>query len=363
MRYDFLINGVCLLGWILVLWPAFFHLISKAGWLSRREKIFTNFAGPALKRYFTLYFPSLKMEGEPDAKLAERFKKHYGCHYGRRHFVIPLFLLAVITGLGMWGTAETLKTWQTQHGAFAWPPIILSAVLGGFTWVVADQLDRLRRRDLSPGDIYNGVFRFLIAAPFGVALAAVAKDAVGITIAFLIGVFPTTTLFTIARRIGSKRLDAEDPAAGERELETLQNVGKQNAERFSDEGVTTIAELAWTDPVDLAVRTNFDFNYVSDCMSQALLAVYVGENIKKLGLFSLRGAMEASAMIQDIGEDIESANPSPEQRDARTALTQAAAALNIDPKALRYTLTAITEDPYTEFIYQIWGKDVEKVAT
>src|SRR5438067_752730 len=356
MRYDFLIDSVCLLGWMLVLWPAFFYLIAKAGWAEQRQRIFTNFTGAALRLYFGLYFPSLNIQGESDAQLAERFKKHYGCYYGRRHFIIPLLLLAAVAGLGMWGTAETLKTWQTQHGSFAWPPIILSAFVGAFTWVTSDQLDRLRRRDLNSGDIYNGAFRFLIAAPFAVALAVFAKDTVGIPLAFLIGVFPTTTLFTIGRRIASKQLGlGEDPAAGHSELEILQNIGKVNAERFYDEGVTTIAELAWTDPVDLAVRTNFDFNYVSDCMSQALLAVYVGERIKDLALFSLRGAQEASAMIDDIGADIESADATPEQRDARMALTQAAAKLNIDPKTLRYTLQAVAEDPYSKFIWNIWG--------
>lgn len=356
MDYDFLIYSVCALGWILVLWPASYYLVSKAGWAERWERIFTNFNGPALQRYFALYFPSIKIQGETEPQLAQRFKKHYGCYYGRRHALVPLLLLALVAGVGAWGTAETLKTWQTQHGSFAWPPIVLSAFLGAFTWVASDQLSRLRQRDFSSGDIYNGVFRFLIAAPFGVALAAVAKDGLGIPLAFLIGVFPTTTLFTIGRRVASKQLGVgEDAAAGQSELETLQNIGKANAERFSDEGVTTIAELAWTDPVDLAVRTNFDFNYVSDCMSQALLAVYVGENLKKLGPYSLRGAMEAAAMIKDIGEDIESANPEADQRDARMALTQAAAALNMDAKALRYTLTTVAEDPYTDFIWHIWG--------
>jgi hypothetical protein len=356
MHYDFLIDSVCLLGWILVLWPAFFYLIAKAGWEERRQRIFTNFGGAALKRYFALYFPSLHIQGESDTQLAERFKKHYGCYYGRRHVVIPLLLLAVVAGLGMWGTAQTLKTWQTQQGSFAWPPIVLSAFLGAFTWVTSDQLDRLRRRDLGSGDIYNGVFRFLIAVPFGVALAALSPKDTGVPVAFLIGVFPTATLFTIGRRIASKHLGlGDDPTAVRSDLEILQNVGKGNAERFADEGVTTIAELAWTDPVDLAVRTNFDFNYVSDCMGQALLAVYVGENIKKLGTFSLRGAMEAAAIIDAMGDDIESANPTPTQRDARKALTEAATALSVDPKALRYTLEAVGEDPYTQFIWSIWG--------
>jgi hypothetical protein len=272
--YDFLIYGVCLAGWILVLWPAFFYLIMNAGWADRRQRILTNFTGPAVKHYFELYFPKVDIRGKSNPQLVELFEAHYRQLYGRRHLGIPLVLLAIVAGLGMWGAAETLRTSQTLHASFVWPPIILSAFLGAFTWVASDLLSRFRRRDLGPGDIYNGVFRFLIAAPFAVALAALSPEKAGIPVAFLIGVFPTTTLFTIGRRVASKYLGlGEDSASVRSDLEMLQNVGKANAERFSDEGVTTIAELAWTDPVDLAMRTNFDFNYVTDCMSQALLAV------------------------------------------------------------------------------------------
>jgi hypothetical protein len=127
-----------------------------------------------------------------------------------------------------------------------------------------------------------------------------------------------------------------------------------NAERFYDEGITTIAELAWTDPVDLAVRTNFDFNYVIDCMGQALLAVYMGEAIRKLGPFSLRAAQEAASMVYDVGNDIDSANPTPYETSARQALSQAAAVLQLDRKTLYYTLSVVAEDPYTKFLWEIW---------
>src|SRR5260370_32693658 len=116
MLYDLLIYAVCFLGWILVLWPAFFYLISSAGWAERRQRIFSTFTGPVLKRYFKLYFPLVNIQAESDDQLLERFRTHYGRHYGRRLLGIPLVFLTVVAGLGMWGTAETLKTWQTQHG-------------------------------------------------------------------------------------------------------------------------------------------------------------------------------------------------------------------------------------------------------
>jgi hypothetical protein len=264
--------------------------------------------------------------------------------------------LALVSAIGIFGMAETLKQWENVSAAnFAMPAMVVGAFAGAYTWVTSDHLARLRRRDFSSGDVYNGVFRFLIAAPFAISLSAVANKDLGLAIAFLIGVFPTKTLFTIGRRVFTQKLGlGEDPAAGQSELEKLQNIGKTNAERFYDEGVTTIAELAWTDPVDLAVRTNFDFNYVVDCMGQALLAVYVGDDIKKISLFSLRAAQEAASMIYDVGPDIDSANPTVNEAYARQALARAAAVLQLDTKTLHYTLSSVAEDPYTQFLWEIW---------
>jgi hypothetical protein len=95
----------------------------------------------------------------------------------------------------------------------------------------------------------------------------------------------------------------------------------------------------------------------------------VGEDIKKLASFSLRGAQEVASLIDDIGGDIEPANPTVKQEGAIATLTQAAAALSthpaalaqttavliIDPKALWVTLKSVAEDPYTDFIADIWG--------
>ena len=336
--------------------PCGLYLITNAGWRERRQRIFTYFKPAALKRYFTLYFPSVDITKDSNPTLISRFEKHYGCYYGRRHYIAPFILLSIISGLGLFVVSETLKNWYGDaSNHFAVSPIVISSFLGAFTWVASDQISRFQRRDCKSGDLYQGSFRFLIAVPFGYSLAAFANKDFGIAVGFLVGAFPTETLFKIGRRLAGQKLGiGEDNTPAASELELLQNIGKTNAERFYDEGVTTIAELAWTDPVDLSVRTNFDFNYVIDCMGQALLAVYVGADIKKLGPFSLRAAQDAASIVNDIGQDIESANPTPKQKYARQALTQAAGALNLDPKTFYYTLYAVAWDPYTRFLWSIW---------
>ena len=355
MGYGTLLVSVCWVAWLLMLLPSIVYLLARAGWQERRQRIFTYFTATDLKRYFRLYFPSVVITGDSDDALAERFKKHYGCYYGRRHFIFPLILLGVVSALAAWGVSETLQKWENVPDAkFALPTAAVAAVAGAYTWVMSDHLSRLRRRDFSSTDVYNGAFRFLVSVPFGFSLAALANKDFGVALAFLIGVFPTQTLFTIGRRLFSQKLGlGEDQEKGKSELEKLQNVGRTNAERFYDEGITTIAELAWTDPVDLAVRTNFQFNYVIDCMGQALLAVYIGDDIQKLGPFSLRAAQDAASLIYDCGADIDS-TPTVEQKYARQALTEAANLLKMDTKTLYYTLTSVADDPYTEFIWRIW---------
>jgi hypothetical protein len=173
----------------------------------------------------------------------------------------------------------------------------VSSIMGAYTWVIYDQLRRLRSGDFARGDVGNAAFRFVIAVPFGYALG-VFDPTFGVGLAFLVGVFPTRTLFTFGRRLFNQQFKmGEAGSKGTSELEQLQNVGRTVAERFQDEGITTIAQLAWNDPIDMTIRTNLDFNFVVDCMSQSLLAIYVGSDLQKLAKYSLRGAQEVTALL------------------------------------------------------------------
>jgi len=52
-------------------------------------------------------------------------------------------------------------------------------------------------------------------------------------------------------------------------------------------------QLAYYDPVKLTMQTNIDYDYIVDCVSQALLFVYVGkDSLEKLTRQGIRGAYE-----------------------------------------------------------------------
>lgn len=264
-----LVDLACASAWVLVLVPTTWHLFT--GWARRRDYLFGLLGESELEFYFKQFRRSDKIP--PRGHLHQEFKRSFGVAYGRRHYVVPLLLLGFTAGVGLVATAASVQAWMGIPVPWLpFPPIAVGAFLGALGWVIGDQLMRFRAHDFSPADIYACTYRFLIAIPVGYALAATTKDDFGVPLAVLLGAFPTNTLWTISRRIASQRLglgDSELPAASE--LFQLQGVGRSHAERFEEQGVTTIVELAWADPVDLSVRTNFDLWFVVDCTSQALL--------------------------------------------------------------------------------------------
>jgi len=349
--YTSLVYWACSIGWAMVILPAVVYLFT--GWIARRERIITFLGGAQLKLYYEQYFPTVDISRDSAAKLCKRFLKHYGKRYGRRTFVLPLILLAAVAAIGAAGTAQSILVWRGLSNGKAFPEMAVSAFLGAFMWVVADQLGRFSSRDFTSTDVSNCIYRILIAVPFGYSLQTFTSKEFGIPLAFLLGAFPTGTLFTIARRLAGQKLGlGEEASGGKLQTEYLQDVSRTNAERFLDEGVSTIAELAWADPIDLSIRANRDFNYVVDCMSQALLWIYFEDRNPLnpvLYRFSLRGAQEASVLVDALIRKDPVKLPA-----AQAALQGAAATLNMTTDALLHTLLQVKEDPYTEFLISIW---------
>jgi hypothetical protein len=347
------ITLTCLAGWLVLLLPTLFYLF--VTWTIRRKLLLERFTttndanqdeDEPIRKYYAQFFPGRKLE--PD--LYKQFKRDFDRSYGRRYYLLAFILLAIVSAIGLWITAVSIQGWV------GWlsvrkpvPPIVISAFLGAYAWVLYDQFARFRTGDFTPYDVYAGVYRFLIAVPLGVSLGAFAKDNVGVGIAFLLAAFPTTTLFRLSRRLVGTQLSlGEGTENGNLELEKLQCMGRSNAERFLDEGVATIAELAWSNPIDLAIRTNRDLNFVIDSISQALLWIYF-RDVEKLYPFSIRGAQEACTLLEDCKSPRRKV-----QKAAAHTLKVAAAAINLDEQAFTYTLMTVAEDPYAEFLYSIW---------
>lgn len=351
--------AICVFTFLMVIYPIGRYLARP--WTFRREYLIGQLSGESMKLYYEQFRAGAAISGKPvgDSGLTaedytKAFRADFDKWYGRRYYIFPVLGLAVLTAVcGWWGCVDLwdwtsgLRTPESMRG------LVAAALAGAFVWVISDEIDRLRRRDFTSFDVYYYVFRILISIPFGWALTRLEVTLqVGIPVAFFLGAFPTSTLFRAARRIANQQLKlGEDAVAGKLELESLQSVGKDVAERFRDEGIFTITQLAYADPLDLTIRVNFDFSYVVDCVSQALLWIYLGDKTKDLQSYSLRGAQEVAYFYSGLTK-------SPPAPNSLAALQEMATAkLSMGKEALQCTLGQVAEDPYTIFLCKIWAED------
>jgi hypothetical protein len=344
------------IGWIalaLMVGPTIVYLLT--GWKIRRDKLLAYLDSGALQVYY-MQFP---YNPSKEADLRKKFQDQFNYLYGRAHFIAPLLIFSGLSLTGMWISVRSVQAiFRVSPWPLGLPRTTLFALAGGFIWVLSDELARIAKRDIGPKDIYGWAFRLILCTPFGLSVAHIANEGLADTLAFFMGTFPTQTLFTVARRIASSKLNLGDDGDDTKpELCCLQSVGRANAEAFNDQGIDTIAALAWTDPVDLTIRTNFDFTYVLDCMSQALLWVYFEGKTRALFPYSLRGSQEAIVLIRAYDRATDPNDPiaaSTQGKEKIGTVSSAAAAVGLPVEAFLTTLRQVVADPYTQFIANVW---------
>jgi hypothetical protein len=326
---------------------------------------------PVLRRYFETFYPTdLGPKGTkwtPEA-LARMFDRHYDRCFGRLKFILPASLLTVMAAIFWVFTAQSLRPWLSAFfgagNASESPSFVLAGLAGfagGYMWVLLFLARRMQQRQLTPFDLYAGSVRLVVAVPVALSFAALFQGALQAqvlpAIAFMLGAFPTTALLTFMRRTASSKLNMQesfdDPATN---LTQLQGIERDHGEILSTEGVCTILQLAYSDPVDLTIRTGFSFSYVVDCCSQALAWLYLPEEIPKLRRFGLRGAMEICTFVYELTRATRQSKDRMNQEEewATKTLEVVAADLGMDKDALRRTFDEIAYDPYTQFLYDVW---------
>ncbi len=288
-RWEYASYALISIAWLMVWLPVVVFLFR--AWRARRDLLFDYFDDEALRLYYAQFFPAEDLAKLDAVQLKANFKRRFYALYSRRYYWVPILLLATLAGMGLWALAVFVPrtlTLPTHNDSVLW--VAVSAFLGAYVWVVNDQLSRLRTRDFTPHDVYTSVYRILIALPLGYCFGKIAATGMAVPMAFFLGTFPTNTLFKYGRRFVDQKLNLGESANQQSpELEKLQCVGKAQAERFDDVGVSTIGQLAWSNPVDLTIRSNLEFNYIIDTMSQALFWVYAEDSTKELYKFGLRG--------------------------------------------------------------------------
>jgi hypothetical protein len=338
-----------LLMFLLLVLPVIAYLMG--GWKQRREDIISGLSTYAIELYFTQFHPSFPIEKSHTRE--EAFSDYYSRQFGRRHFIIPLLLLAAVALTALLWTGLSVIDWlsRTPLGSGHLPELAVSALLGAYMYSTSDLISRWRSCDLSPSDLWWQSFRLSIAVPMAYAISSAFNQSIALAVAFLLGAFPTAEVQKIARRFVAKRVDLGDvPESPKSELQKLQGIDVINAERLGAEGISTLVQLAYADPIKLAIRTNISFSAIVDYMSQALLWIYVTDDLPKLAKIGLRGAYEMRALWQDFTEP----RDQKEQYLARALLAKAATRIGMDTTEMENVWQMVALDPYSIFLCEVW---------
>jgi hypothetical protein len=336
---------------LLLLLPAISFIFH--GWAVRRRDILGAFSENAAEYYLRAFHGDYLKQRDATEKLnasqhstyTRWLKRYYSDLYGRKLFVVPIALCAAL-GSGLLLLCVMYAIRWLEHLPTDHEKQIVLAILGGYVAVVYDQIYASTCDNLSPTNLYEACLRFVLAVPLAFSLSLVFAPTMSLPMAFLLGALPNKSVLNLARSAINKMVQAKDTdPAVINPLTRLRSVDIAVAERFAAERITTIFQLANSDPVRLAIRTGFNFSYILDCCGQALLWNYVGDRIvlfEKLGLF---GVYEC----RDFWKKLLAKQP-----HAASLLKELSALLEISPEATANLLEEISENPNTKFQHNTW---------
>lgn len=325
------------------------------GWYAKRRDIVDGLNENACLAYFKMFCRNGNVP-PPDLACAD-FSELYEKWYGRKKFIAPGVLLLFVSLIAVTSVVFTiLKSLNfVTNPFFDLPVAAITAIAGAYMWVVNDLISRARRLDMAPSDLQWGALRLIIAVPVGYAFASIAAKEMAPFVTFGLGTFPISTLTSMLQRSTNKALKME-PADSEISDGTVKLQGTDRAivERLANEDVRTITQVAYCDPVHTTMRSSLTFNFVTDLMGQALVRIYLQEDIEKIVPLGLRGAVEIKCFIENLNYAGTDTDRLAEQKIALAALPKIAAALNQDIATVQFTFRQIADDPYTCFLYEIW---------
>jgi hypothetical protein len=338
---EYLLGIATILLLLLLLLPVGAYLC--VGWRERRSEILNELIElGAIESYFIHFHSSFRSKSKKKETLEDKFQDYYSHQFGRGYFVIPLLFLSAISGLSLAWAALSVGDWLfrggLQPGDLPW--LAVAAIMGAYMYSAYDLIDRWNSGDLSPTDLLWPSFRFVIAVPSAYPISSLFTASIAPAVAFLLGAFPTAVLMKIVRRLAAKNLNIDLPESGESELQKLQGIDVRNAARLASEGITTILQLAYIDPVKIAIRTNISFSAVVDFASQALLWIYLRDGLPNVAKIGLRGAWEALALFENLR-----GSRRDEKRFAQTLLEKAANRLGYAKEEMENIWELIKLDP------------------
>jgi hypothetical protein len=326
--------------------------------------------GETLTKYLSAYGGSgsskLAEEGKSDQDQLERsiqkiVKQIFRLRYSFLEYVwavlfnIAVNVLLVVLGLSFAGIDLKLPS-QLNHYLVGNPYLqdVVAGGIGALLWGVYELSERYRFGDLSPDVIFVSGARVLFAGAAGAIVGVFTNNNFAWAFAFGLGVLPvsTTRTFVVERARKALNLPAPSHTQAEPSLTLLQGWNSELSEKLARAGVTSIQELACTNQFQLFLRSNLEWRVLLDLSDQALLMLYIGEDVRKLYPMGIRSAVEIAEI--DWSED-DKTFFSGFSRDE--AIQKIASALNHDELTVKLLIRSVSVDATVNFLGALWSED------
>jgi hypothetical protein len=271
-------------------------------------------------------------------------------YYGPITYVLPIIMNVVVIALGiMIGMVLAKVPFALPSGVgdlVRTAPITLSLGFGGaYIQSLYDTLRRCRESDLSAYSLHFTWVHMVLASILAPLVSKAFAPEVGQFVSFGLGLFPLKDTFEYARNMAKKKLEIslEPEEVKGLPMGLVEGLNKKVVDRLDEEGITSIVDLAYSDPIKLFLKTNYPWAWVIDVMDQALLINYIGAKIEALRPIGIRGSIEMSVL----GEPV----PTP---NIGTLIGIAAKRMDFTPDEARSLGQTMYADEQVDLIWQLF---------
>lgn len=291
-----------------------------------------------------------KRFGRDDETAEKVVKELFNLYYGPITYVLPIVMNIVVIALGiMIGMAYASVPFALPLGVknlVRIAPVTLAlGFAGAYIQSLYDTLRRCRESDLSAYSLHFTWVHMVLASILGALVAKAFAAGVDQFVAFGLGLFPLKDTFEYVRNMTKKRLEISvdlDEIRG-LPLGLAQGLNKTVVDRLDEEGITSIVDLAYSDPIKLFLKTNYPWAWVIDVMDQALLINYIGSKIERLRPIGIRGSIEMSVLGEPNVTD-----------NIMTLITISARRLDFTPEEVRSLGQTMYADEQVDLIWQLF---------
>lgn len=228
--------------------------------------------------------------------------------------------------------------------------VAIAGFAGAYVWGMSDIVNRFRILNMPVSAVHSLWFRLLLGPILGSFAQVMLADRVSALFIFTLMFVPVSSITQYIGSIASQQTRLCETPSANAMWELVQGITPDIVSRLTEANVSSVAQLANQDPVNLLRRTNLEWRIVLDMIDQAYLVTYVGDKIAKLRCMGIRGAIEMSYLSERSG-----ARRCGGDYGTVDLLNKIAAELGISPECVRNLAQNLAVDPKLDLLWSMWS--------